>query len=226
MYRIYIVEDDPALAGALKELLERWQYEVALAGQWEDILGECMRIAPHMVIMDVNLPFLDGFAWCARIRQVTSVPVLFLSARDTPADAIRAIEGGGDDYVTKPFSPHLVVSKVGAMLRRAYEYEPPGQAVLTYKSATLDIKNAVLMVGENRLELSRNELKLLSKLMEHQGRLVSRPQLMKLLWDDDVYVNENSLTVNVNRLRRRLAEIGLPDLITTRKGMGYGILDS
>ncbi len=226
MYRIFIVEDDPALAGELRGLLQRWEYEVVLCEQWKDVLGDSLRAAPHLVIMDVNLPFLDGYAWCARIRQVSSVPVLFLSARDTPADAIRAMEGGGDDYLTKPFEPQMLISKVSAMLRRAYEYVSPGQGYFSHAGVTLDVGGAALAVGDIRIELSRNELKLMARLMERKGKMVARDELMRLLWDDDVYVNENSLTVSVNRLRKRLAEAGLPEFITTKKGIGYGIMDS
>lgn len=224
MYRIFVCEDDHALATELCELLARWQYEPVMCADFSDVTGDVMRVQPHLVIMDVNLPMLDGFSWCARLRQVSSVPVLFLSARDTPADAIRAMEGGGDDYLTKPFAPHLLISKIGAMLRRTYEYAPSQSAVLSAGGAVLDVAGAALVVGDERIDLSKNELKMMCRLMEHKGKLVTRSQLMQLLWDDDVYVNENSLTVSVNRLRRRIADAGLPDLITTKKGVGYGIL--
>lgn len=224
MYRIFLVEDNTALASELCALLCRWDYEPIRCQNFRDVLGECLAAQPHAVIMDVNLPHLDGFTWCARIRRASSVPVLFLSARDEAHDAVRAIEGGGDDYLTKPFAPHLLISKLGAMLRRAYEYGAPAQGLLHCGGVTLDPANAALTSGDRRLELSRNELKLLGRLMERRGELVPRAQLMQLLWDDDVYVNENSLTVSVNRLRKRLADAGLPELITTRKGIGYGIL--
>ncbi len=217
-------EDDQALREELKALLGRWEYDATWCEDFSDVAGACLMENPHLVIMDVNLPMLDGFAWCARIRQVSSVPVLFLSARDTSSDAIRAMEGGGDDYLTKPFAPHLLISKIGALLRRTYEYVPPAQGLLSCGGASLDMANAVLLIGDARLALTKNEQKLLARLMEHKGQLVPRAQLMRLLWDDDVYVNENSLTVNMNRLRRRIAEAGLPDLITTGKGVGYGIL--
>lgn len=226
MYRIFLVEDNTALASELCALLCRWDYEPIRCRNFRDVLGECLAAQPHAVIMDVNLPHLDGFTWCARIRRASSVPVLFLSARDEAHDAVRAIEGGGDDYLTKPFAPQMLIAKLGSLLRRAYEYAPPGASALSAGGATLDMTNAQLAFGDARLDLTRNELKLLSLLMERRGQLVPRNELMQLLWDDDVYVNENSLTVSVNRLRKRLEGIGLDGYIATRKGVGYGILDS
>lgn len=226
MYRIFIVEDDPALREQLHALLTRWQYEAVLAQNWDDIAAEALASQAHLIIMDINLPALDGFTWCARIRQSSQVPVLFLSSREDQMDVVMAIGTGGDDYITKPFSPDVLVAKLGALLRRAYDYAPQAEGdIQVHAGVMLDARQGKITAPGGELALTRQELKLLDCLLARKGEVVSRDQLMRSLWDNDEFVNENTLTVNINRLRRRLADIGLGEWITTKKGWGYGILE-
>jgi DNA-binding response OmpR family regulator len=221
MHTIMIVEDDRALCAELEGGLKKWGFAVFSCECFDSILEEFARIKPQLVIMDVNLPSHDGFYWCRKIREISKVPVLFLSSRDTGMDIIMAVNNGADDYVTKPFSMSVLIARIQAMLRRAYDYSAENPDILECRGAIVNISEGSILYEGSRRELTRNELKIVTLLMKEKGRVVSRERIMQLLWDDDQFVNENTLTVNINRLRGKLAEIGLHDFITTRKGQGY-----
>jgi len=224
MYCIMVVEDDQALASQLAEGLSKWNFNVSVPGNFDNILEDFVRYKPQLVIMDINLPSFDGFYWCAKIREVSKVPVIFLSSRDSNMDVIMAVNTGADDYITKPFSMSVLIAKIQAVLRRTYDYSSGTPDLLEHMGITLNTGESTLIYSDQKIELTKNELKILVLLLNNKGRVVSRESIMQALWDDDEFVNDNTLTVNINRLRSRLAEIGLPEIIGTRKGQGYIIV--
>jgi len=221
MNRIMIVEDDPNLAAELVSGLERWGFAAAAATHFDDILKDFAQIDPQLVLLDVNLPSFDGFWWCARIREVSKVPVMFLSSRDSQMDIVMAVNAGADDYIAKPFSMTVLIAKIQAIMRRAYAWASTSGEFLTHGGLVVNLADSSVACGERKAELTRNELKILSHLMAQNGRVVARDKLMELLWNDSVYVNDNTLTANITRLRAKLAELGMPEFIETRKGQGY-----
>ena len=223
-YRIYVVEDDQMLADEICRLLIKWGYEVRIAETFDNILEEFLTVQPHVVLMDVNIPLFDGFYWCAKIRDISAVPIIYLSSRDSSMDVIMGMNNGGDDYLAKPFDNAVLVAKLQAVIRRAYEYSIQQSHILRYRGLTVNVEEATAVYDNKKCELTKNELKILRLLMENQGKIVTRESLMRSLWDDEIYVNENTLTVNVNRVRLMLEELGLQSFITTKKGMGYVIL--
>ena len=224
MYKILVVEDDNTISSIIKENLEKWGYEASRISDFSDILSCFISFNPHMVLMDINLPYYDGFYWCSKIRELSNIPIVFISSRDTDGDKIRAISQGGDDYIEKPFSMDLLIVKISAILRRAYSYGDQVLNVLQHKDMILNVERLKVFFGENEIELTRNECKILSLLMRNQGNLVTRTRLIKDLWEDESFVDDNTLTVNLNRLRRKLDEIGLKESIKTIKGEGYRLI--
>ena len=222
MYRIFVVEDDAVIAGMLCRELNAWGFEARAAQDFSDVMGEFRAFAPHLVLMDVSLPFHNGYFRCAEIRRESRVPVIFVSSRSDDMDVIMAVNMGGDDYITKPVSTDVLVAKVQAMLRRSYDYEtPPPQPRL--RGAVLDAAASCLMRSGERIPLTKNELGILQALLERPGQVVSRESIMLHLWESDEFVDDNTLTVNVNRLRKTLAAAGMEDCIVTHKGQGYSI---
>ena len=222
MYRIFVVEDDAVIAGMLCRELNAWGFEARAAQDFSDVMGEFRAFAPHLVLMDVSLPFHNGYFRCAEIRRESRVPVIFVSSRSDDMDVIMAVNMGGDDYITKPVSTDVLVAKVQAMLRRSYDYEtPPPQPRL--RGAVLDAAASCLMRSGERIPLTKNELGILQALLERPGQVVSRESIMLRLWESDEFVDDNTLTVNVNRLRKTLAAAGMEDCIVTHKGQGYSI---
>ncbi|MFP4377936.1 MAG: response regulator transcription factor [Spirochaetales bacterium] len=220
-YRLFLVEDDEALASALKEQLEAYGFTVVRATDYANVPGEFSRAAAHLAILDVNLPKFDGFAICRRLREITEAPILFVSARDSSMDQVMGLTVGGDDYLTKPFAPEVLVAKVQAMLRRAYEMAGGERELVEHDGLILDVQSATIRTGDRQVELTRNEFVVLFTLLNHHGRIVGRVQLMEALWNTNTFVDENTLNVNVNRVRKRLAEIGRDNVIQTQKGQGY-----
>ena len=220
MYKILIVEDDSIIAGTLKNHLCQWGFEVRCIEDFKNVLEETADFTPHLILLDIILPFFNGFHWCREIRKISSVPVLFLTSASDSLSTVTAMQMGGDDLIAKPFDLQVLCAKVGAMLRRAYDFGAAGQ-LLQCGGAVLNVSDGTLSVGEKRVELTRNEEKILQLLMERKGQIVSRDALMTRLWESDSFVDENTLTVNVNRLRRKLETVGIGDLIRTRKGAGY-----
>ena len=222
MYKIYIVEDDEVIARTIKKQLEGWDYEVRCTTDFSKIMQEFTEFEPHLVLMDVKLPFYNGYYWCGEIRKVSKVPVIFVSSASDNMNIVMAVNMGGDDFIAKPFDIDVLTAKIQAMLRRSYDFV--GQSsVLEHKGAMLNLTEATLLFREEKVELTKNELKILQVLMENKDKVVSRDIIMTKLWEDDSYVDENTLSVNINRLRKKLEAIGLEDFIITKKGIGYRV---
>lgn len=211
----------PSCAALSWRTLTKWGFEGWAAEDFQLLLQDFLRFEPHLVLMDINLPAYDGFYWCSKIRELSKVPVLFISSRDSDMDIIMAVNMGGDDYIIKPFSLEVLMAKINALLRRTYSYADAEIMAVEYRGVVLNLKDNHLRYQEEAVELTRNEFKIAYMLMKSQGRVVSRDQLMRGLWEDESFVDDNTLTVNINRLRRKLMAIGLNDFIDTRKGQGY-----
>lgn len=220
MYRILLVEDDFALAEAMKKQLENYGNEVCLIRNFQNITEEFSACAPHLVLMDIMLPYRDGYFWCGEIRRISTVPVLFVSSASDNMNIVMAINMGGDDFVAKPVDPMVLNAKVQAILRRTYEIRDTVQEI-AFSGAVLSLADGTVRLGDNHISLTKNEFLILQILLENKGKIVSRGAIMMRLWQDDVYVEENTLTVNVGRLRKKLEENGLSDVITTKPGQGY-----
>ena len=218
MYRIFLVEDDPALAQELKNQLERREYEVRTVSDFRAVPEEVRAFDPHLVLMDIMLPFQNGYHWTAEIRKFSTVPVVFLTSASDDMNIVMAISMGGDDFIPKPVEPMVLCAKVQAVLRRSYEMNAN---TLEFCGAVLNVNDGSVSAGGQTLELTKNEFRILRTLLENRGRIVSRDALMLRLWNDDCYVEENTLTVNVTRLRRKLEGLGLRDVIVTKPGSGY-----
>lgn len=220
MYRIYIIEDDSIIAGKIKERMTNWGFEARCASDFRNIMGEFAEYDPHMVLLDISLPFFNGYHWCEEIRRVSKVPVIFLSSASDNMNIIMAMSMGGDDFIAKPFDMNVLVAKVQAVLRRTYDFGGQTQ-VIEHRGALLNMSDASLVYNGEPVELTRNDYKILLTLMENRGSIVSRETLMEKLWETDCFVDENTLTVNIARLRKKLDSAGLAGFITTKKGIGY-----
>lgn len=219
-YRIFLVEDDHSIASGLQHQLEQWDFEVQVVQNFRGVLTECTAFAPHLILMDIMLPCYDGYHWCREIRRVSEVPIIFLSSASDNLNLIMAVNMGGDDFIAKPFDWNVLLAKIQALLRRTYDFG--GQAaLLEHRGAVLNPSDAVLTYQGMRMELTKNEYRILQVLLEQKGKVVSRETLMERLWATDSFVDENTLTVNVNRLRKKLDKAGLHDFIRTKVGMGY-----
>ena len=216
------VEDDEIIARSLKKHLESWDYDVVCVEDFSDVMKEFAGTAPQLVLMDIKLPFYNGYHWCSRIREVSKVPVIFVSSASDNMNIVMAVNMGGDDFIAKPFDLDVLTAKIQALLRRTYDFA--GQnTVLEHRGALLNLGDATLICGETRVDLTKNELKILQVLMENKEKIVSRDTLMTKLWESDSFVDENTLSVNVGRLRKKLDAAGLSDFILTKKGIGYHI---
>ena len=220
MYRIMIVEDDAVIARVLGDHLAQWGYTTRCVQDFEHVLEEADGFSPQLILLDISLPFFNGFHWCTELRKRSSVPIIFLSSASDHMNAVMAMQMGGDDFIAKPFDLNVLTAKVQALLRRSYDFSAVPQ-LLSCGGAVLNTDDGTLLCGEERVELSRNEYKILRLLMEHRGHTVSRDAIMTALWASDSFVDENTLSVNINRLRKKLEGAGLPDFIHTRKGVGY-----
>lgn len=219
-YRLLLVEDDAVIAGEIKLHLEKWGYEVRCVEDFGNVLAEFAACSPHLVLMDIGLPFFNGYYWCAQIRQISQVPVIFVSSAGDNMNIVMAVNMGGDDFVAKPFEPEVLSAKVQAMLRRTYAFR--GQTnVMEWGGLILNLADASLLVEGQKLDLTKNEFRILQILFENAGRTVSRESIMKRLWDNDCFVDDNTLTVNMTRLRKKLEAAGAGPLIHTKKGIGY-----
>ena len=222
MYKIFIVEDDEMIAAGLKRHLENWGYAVECAQDLGNVMPEFVRAAPHLVLMDIKLPFYNGYHWCSELRKISKVPVIFLSSAADNMNIVMAVNMGGDDFIAKPFDLDVLTVKIQAMLRRSYDFVSQS-VVLEHRGAMLNLTEAVLVYGSEKLELTKNELRILQVLMENKEKVVARDTLMTKLWESDSYVDENTLSVDVNRLRKKLESAGLSDFIQTKKGIGYRV---
>ncbi len=222
MYRILLVEDDEVIAGAVSRHLANWGYEVKAAEDFHDVLRTFAEFQPQLVLMDISLPFYNGFHWCSEIRRLSKVPILFLSSASDNMSIVMAVNMGGDDFISKPFDMNVLTAKIQALLRRTYDFAGTS-ALMEHKGAILNISDATLMYNDSRVELTKNEFRIIQMLLENKGKIVSRDAIMTRLWENDDYVDENTLTVNITRLRRKLESIGLVQFITTKKGLGYTV---
>lgn len=220
MYKILLVEDDSTISREIGRHLQTWGYEVKAAGDFSNIIQEFLEFSPHLVLMDIMLPFYNGYYWCTEIRKRSSVPIVFLSSAGDNMNIVMAVNMGGDDFLVKPFDLEVLSAKVQAMLRRSYAFQSQA-AFLEHRGVLLNLSDASVAFENKQMELTRNEFKILQLLMEHAGQTVSREEIMKRLWDNECFVDDNTLTVNVTRLRKKLEEIGIIEMIRTKKGMGY-----
>ncbi|WP_340016302.1 response regulator transcription factor [Paenibacillus sp. FSL K6-1318] len=218
---IFIIEDDSLLLEALRESLNQWSYEVSSPTDFSYVMDSFVDYQPHLVIIDIQLPKFDGFHWCREIRAVSKVPIIFLSSRDHPMDMVMAMNLGADDYVPKPFHMDVLIAKVQAILRRTYTYEEASSDVLEWNQAILDLKSGEIHKDGQTIGLTKNEFFILSVLVKSNNKIISRHELMKMLWDDDQFINDNTLTANITRLRQKLSCLNLADGIVTKKGLGY-----
>ena len=222
MYRIFLVEDDGVIAGAVARHLESWGYQVACARKFDAVLAEFTEFDPQLVLLDISLPFFNGYHWCTEIRKISKVPIIFVSSAGDNMNIVMAVNMGGDDFVTKPFEPEVLSAKVQAMLRRTYAFREQTN-IMECRGAILNLTDASLLVNGEKLELTKNEFKILQLLFENAGQTVSREAIMKRLWDNDCFVDDNTLTVNMTRLRKKLEGAGADLPIQTKKGIGYQI---
>ena len=220
MYRIFLVEDDQSIAGAVAKHLDSWGWEVHRVMDFQRVLEEFQAFGPHLVLLDIGLPFRNGYHWCAGMRKVSRVPIVFLSSASDNMNIVMAMNMGGDDFVAKPFDLDVLTAKVQALLRRTYDFGAAAP-LLEARGAVLDTGDNSLTYEGQKLELTRNEYRMLQVLLEQKGRTVSRETLMQKLWETDSFVDENTLTVNMARLRRKLEGLGLTEFIRTKKGLGY-----
>lgn len=220
MYRILIVEDDRGIAQSLKEQIGMWGMEVCCVENFRNVMQDFELFNPHLVVLDIMLPFYNGYHWCSEIRKVSSVPILFLSSASDNMNIVMAMNMGADDFIAKPFDGNVLVAKLQAMLRRTYDFGN-SLPVLEHRGAVLDRGDNSLTYQKEKLELTKNEYRILLVLMENKGNVVSREKIMEKLWETDSFVDENTLTVNINRLRKKLDGLGLTGFITTKFGVGY-----
>ena len=222
MYKILIVEDDKIIGSTVKKHIETWGYQAYLCENFRNVMEDFAREQPQLVILDITLPFYNGYHWCSEIRKVSKVPILFLSSAADNMNIVMAMNMGGDDFVAKPFDLTVLTAKIQALLRRSYDFA--GQTrIMEHNGVILNLADASLLYGSETLDLSKNEYRIVLTLLERTGSVVSRETLMEKLWATDSFVDENTLTVNVARLRKRLESIGLSDFIETKKGLGYPI---
>ncbi len=220
MFKIMIIEDDLTIARTIKDHLSKWDYHVIFATDFKNIMEQFIQFEPQIVLLDVMLPFFNGFYWCGEIRKVSKVPVMFISSANDNMNIVMAMNMGGDDFIAKPFDLSVLTAKLGALIRRTYSFQ--GQlSVMEHHGVVLNLSDTTLTYHNQKIELTKNDYKILQLLMENIGKVVSREEMMQRLWESDHFIDDNTLTVNITRLRKKLAESGLENFIITRKGLGY-----
>lgn len=220
MYKILIVEDDMTIAKSLVSHLSKWNYEVSCAEDLKNVMEQFVQMDPHLVILDIILPFFNGFHWCQEIRKISKVPIIFLSSASDNMNIVMAMNMGGDEFIEKPFDLNVVTAKVQAVFRRAYSFRGSAN-VMEYEGILLNLNDAVVTYREQRMELTKNEFRILQTLIENSGKIVPRDTIIARLWESDEFIDDNTLTVNVSRLRKKMEELGLGDRLKTKKGIGY-----
>lgn len=220
MYRIMIVEDDHGIAEGIARQAKSWELDTHIVEDFRNVMQEFAMYEPQLLLLDITLPFFNGYHWCSEIRKVSKVPIMFLSSASDNMNIVMAMNMGADDFVAKPFDSNVLMAKVMAMLRRSYDFGGSG-ALLEHRGAILETADQTLNYGDNKLSLTKNEYRILFCLMQNKGKIVSREKLMQSLWETDSFVDDNTLTVNVNRLRKKLEQAGLEEFITTKIGVGY-----
>lgn len=220
MHKIFIVEDDGVIAASIKTHIETWGCEARCASDFKNVLHEFIEYSPHIVLLDISLPFFNGYHWCSEIRRVSEVPIIFISSTSDNMNIVMAMNMGADDFIAKPFDLAVLTAKVQAMLRRTYDFGSQ-VALLEHRGAILNLGDASLTYDGQKIDLTKNDFKILQALMESRGSVVSRDFIMLRLWETDSFVDENTLSVSINRLRKKLESAGLEGFITTKKGLGY-----
>lgn len=220
MFKIFVVDDSKIISEKLKQWLEKWGFEAILVDDFEKVIDIFKKENPDLVVMDIALPYYDGYFWTRKIRDLSNVPIIFLSSKEDTMNKIMAMEMGADDFVSKPFEMDLLLAKIKALLRRTYDYKDNLDR-LEHRGLVLDLKSMTVVFSNKSIDLSKNEFKILETLMVNKGKVVSREKLMTSLWSTDIYIDDNTLTVNISRLRKSLAGLGVDNFIKTKQGMGY-----
>lgn len=221
-YKVMIIEDDLNAAQSISRFLETWGFQCKYLDNFQEVIEKFVEYKPEIILLDITLPRYNGYYWCEEIRKISKVPIIFISSISDNLNMILAMNMGGDDFVTKPFDLNFLLAKINSLLRRTYDFQGV-MNIIACGDVVLDLDNAKLQYKGNIMELSRNDFIILKELMTHKGKNVSRDELMQALWSDNTFVNDNTLTVNITRVRNKLSKIGLEDFIITRKGMGYQI---
>ena len=220
MYKILIVEDDETIAGGLKNHLEKWNYQAECMTDFKDVMGKFVEFEPQLVLLDIVLPFFNGFHWCQEIRKISKVPIIFLSSANDNMNIVMAMNMGGDDFIAKPFDLQVLTAKLQAVLRRSYGSKLTSHSI-ECGEVVLNLNDTSVAVRGEKIDLTKNEFLILKTLMEKQGKVVSREEIMERLWGNDEFVDDNTLTVNITRIRKKLEAAGVNDFITTKRGLGY-----
>ena len=220
LYKILIVEDDETIAGGLKNHLEKWNYQAECMTDFKDVMGKFVDFEPQLVLLDIVLPFFNGFHWCQEIRKISKVPIIFLSSANDNMNIVMAMNMGGDDFIAKPFDLQVLTAKLQAVLRRSYGSELASHSI-ECGEVVLNLNDTSAAVRGEKIDLTKNEFLILKTLMEKQGKVVSREEIMERLWGNDEFVDDNTLTVNITRIRKKLEAAGVNDFITTKRGLGY-----
>ena len=220
MYRIMIIEDDKGIAQAISKQISMWNIESVCVNDFRNIMGELAECKPHLVLLDISLPFYNGYYWCEEIRKVSKVPIIFLSSASDNMNIVMAMNMGGDDFIAKPFDMGVLIAKIQAVLRRTYDFTA-SVSIIEHRGLILNTENKTLTYKGENIDLTKNEYRIIHVLMTNRDKVVSREKLMKKLWESDSFVDENTLTVNVNRLRKKLDAIGAKNMIATKHGIGY-----
>lgn len=222
--KIFIIEDDSVIAEKIKQHLENWGYDGAIVQDFRKVLSEFIDFDPQLVLMDVALPCFSGYYWCGEIRELSKVPIIFISSASDNMNIVRAVDMGGDDYITKPFDFQVLMAKVQAMLRRTYDFGK-SSSIIEHHGLIFNLSNASITYEGKKQELTKNEARILQMLMENKGKIVKRDKLMMSLWETENFVDDSALYTNINRLRKKLEQLGLAEYISTKKGEGYFIED-
>lgn len=219
--KILIIEDDVNYKDNLCKLLEKWQFKLVVAEDFSNIIEIFIKEQPNLILLDINLPQYDGFYWCSKIRELSKVPIIFISSRNTTIDMVMSINMGGDDFIQKDFDQQILIAKINAILRRTYSYIDTNDTIIEHKGLVLNLKDCQVYYDDKKINLTGNEFRILSILMENKGNIVTREKIMRKLWESENFVDDNTLTVNVTRLRKKLEYVGKTDFIITKKGQGY-----
>lgn len=221
MAKIMIIEDEATIRELISEELQKWQFDTFGTTDFNNVLEDFKREDPQLVLLDINLPVFDGYYWCQKIREISKIPIIFISSRNTNMDMIMAMNMGADDFVTKPFQIDVLIAKINALLRRSYNYSEVGSEIMSHNGITLNVDNGSMEINGEVIDLSKNEYRLLYILIKKHGKILTREKLLRALWEDERFVDDNTLTVNINRLRKKIEQAGLEGYIETKVGQGY-----
>lgn len=221
MAKIMIIEDETTIRELISEELQKWQFDTFGTTDFNSVLDDFQREDPQLVLLDINLPVFDGYYWCQKIREISKIPIIFISSRNTNMDMIMAMNMGADDFVTKPFQLDVLIAKINALLRRSYNYSEVGSEIMSHNGITLNVDNGSMEINGEVIDLSKNEYRLLYILIKKHGKILTREKLLRALWEDERFVDDNTLTVNINRLRKKIEQAGLAGYIETKVGQGY-----